>query len=100
MMIVKNSEWLLAEVGVEEFIFVNQVDKTVKLSVQRCRYVLKDKNYVVNLIMDDDGPSIEFTTNTERRIAPSMARVELSKVLDYLKQTCTTTTDMFRLLNV
>lgn len=85
-MIVKDSEWLLAEVGVENFVFVNHMDDTVKLVLQKCRYVVKDEDYVVNLSFQDNSPCMEFTVNTKRRVAPSLLRNELLRVLNILKR--------------
>lgn len=88
MMIVQDSEWILTEVGDDRFTFVNRKDDTVNMTVQRCRYILKEYDYALNLSFDDGVPGLEFTTKTERRLAPSKVRTELHNVLTMLKQNC------------
>lgn len=70
MMIVKDSEWVLSEVGDKYFMFENRKDNTVHLTVQKCRYIIKSMDYALNFVFEGRVPSCEPTPKTINRLSP------------------------------
>lgn len=81
MMIVKDSEWVLSEVGDKYFMFENRRDNTVRLTVQKCRYIIKSMDYALNFVFEGRVPSCEPTINTYNRLSPQ-ERMKLKSYCD------------------
>lgn len=86
MIVISSKEWKLTEVGEQRFIFENVKDRTVNMTVQRCKYVLKEKNEVVLLSFDNGVPGMCFTQSTKSRIDPSKLSQTWQAWMDMFKR--------------
>lgn len=88
MIIVKDSEWVLSEVGDECFVFVNRRDKTVRLTAETCRYIIKRYDYALNLSYSNGVPRVDFTLKTKQRLTPPEVPYALNRVFKLFADEC------------